>query len=306
MTPRLLLMMLVLAAVWGASFLFMRVAVPALGPVVLADARVAIAGAALVVVALAGAGGVAALARRGCATGWCSARSARRCRSRCWRPPSSRSTRRSPRCSTRWRRCAARWSAAVWLGERVQRRRAARAGARRRRRRAGGRALAGATFTLAFAAAVLACLGRRVPLRRRREHDPRPLRGRAAAGAGDRPAARGHRSCCCRSIPLSPVRSAPDAVDLACLLGLALLSTSLAYLLYFRLIAELGADRRDDRDLRRARVRRAVGRAVPRRGGPPVDRGRRRGDPAQRLADHAAPGRRPRARVGRARARRLR
>ena len=37
MTPRVFLMMLVLAAVWGASFLFMRVAVPALGPVVLAD-----------------------------------------------------------------------------------------------------------------------------------------------------------------------------------------------------------------------------------------------------------------------------
>ena len=42
-------------------------------------------------------------------------------------------------------------------------------------------------------------------------------------------------------IPLSPVRSAPDAVDLACLAGLALASTAVAYLLYFRLIAELGA-----------------------------------------------------------------
>ena len=57
MTPRLFLMMLVLAAVWGASFLFMRVAVPALGPVVLACARVALAGAVLVVVALVSAGG---------------------------------------------------------------------------------------------------------------------------------------------------------------------------------------------------------------------------------------------------------
>ncbi|HTE64130.1 MAG TPA: DMT family transporter, partial [Solirubrobacteraceae bacterium] len=46
-TPRQLAMLLALAALWGASFLFMRVAVPSLGPVVLADARVAIAGVAL-------------------------------------------------------------------------------------------------------------------------------------------------------------------------------------------------------------------------------------------------------------------
>jgi drug/metabolite transporter (DMT)-like permease len=47
MTPRQLAMLLGLAALWGASFVFMRVAVPALGPIVLADARVAIAGTAL-------------------------------------------------------------------------------------------------------------------------------------------------------------------------------------------------------------------------------------------------------------------
>src|SRR5215217_1003687 len=47
MTPRQIAMLLVLAALWGASFLFMRVAVPSLGPIVLADARVAIAGVAL-------------------------------------------------------------------------------------------------------------------------------------------------------------------------------------------------------------------------------------------------------------------
>ena len=55
MTPRLVLTMLVLAAVWGASFLFMRVAVPALGPVVLSFGRVALAGAALVAFAVAAA-----------------------------------------------------------------------------------------------------------------------------------------------------------------------------------------------------------------------------------------------------------
>src|SRR5215218_7716484 len=47
MTARQAIMLLVLAALWGASFLFMRVAVPALGPVVLADLRVVIAGVAL-------------------------------------------------------------------------------------------------------------------------------------------------------------------------------------------------------------------------------------------------------------------
>lgn len=36
-----------LAAIWGASFLFVRVAVPALGPVVVADGRVLLAGLAL-------------------------------------------------------------------------------------------------------------------------------------------------------------------------------------------------------------------------------------------------------------------
>ena len=53
MTPRQIAMLLVLAALWGASFLFMRVAVPAFGPVVLADARVAIAGVALLAYAAA-------------------------------------------------------------------------------------------------------------------------------------------------------------------------------------------------------------------------------------------------------------
>src|SRR5690349_3604890 len=36
-----------LAAIWGASFLFMRIAAPALGPVATADLRMLIAGAAL-------------------------------------------------------------------------------------------------------------------------------------------------------------------------------------------------------------------------------------------------------------------
>ena len=35
--------------------------------------------------------------------------------------------------------------------------------------------------------------------------------------------------------------AAPDAVDVACLLALALGATGVAYLIYFRLLAELGA-----------------------------------------------------------------
>ena len=45
-------MLLLLAALWGASFLFIRIASPVLGPVVLVDLRVFIAGGALVFYAL--------------------------------------------------------------------------------------------------------------------------------------------------------------------------------------------------------------------------------------------------------------
>ncbi|MET3803191.1 drug/metabolite transporter (DMT)-like permease [Nakamurella sp. UYEF19] len=44
--------LLLLAALWGASFLFVRVAVPVLGPVALIEVRVALAGLALLAVAL--------------------------------------------------------------------------------------------------------------------------------------------------------------------------------------------------------------------------------------------------------------
>lgn len=45
-----LIELLVLAAVWGASFLFMRIAAPILGPVLLIELRVLIAGIALLIV----------------------------------------------------------------------------------------------------------------------------------------------------------------------------------------------------------------------------------------------------------------
>jgi drug/metabolite transporter (DMT)-like permease len=41
------LLLILLSAIWGASFIFMRILVPALGPVVTADLRMLIAGAAL-------------------------------------------------------------------------------------------------------------------------------------------------------------------------------------------------------------------------------------------------------------------
>lgn len=52
MPVRSVALLLILAALWGGSFVFMRVAVPALGPVVLAFARVALASLALLALAL--------------------------------------------------------------------------------------------------------------------------------------------------------------------------------------------------------------------------------------------------------------
>lgn len=54
MKPRDVAELLLLAAIWGASFLFMRLAVAAFGPVVLADVRVTVAGLLLLPVAWAG------------------------------------------------------------------------------------------------------------------------------------------------------------------------------------------------------------------------------------------------------------
>lgn len=53
MTPKDLTALLVLSALWGGSFLFMRVAAPVLGPVLLIELRVLIAGLALLAFALA-------------------------------------------------------------------------------------------------------------------------------------------------------------------------------------------------------------------------------------------------------------
>jgi drug/metabolite transporter (DMT)-like permease len=59
MTPRRLLALLALAATWGASFLFIRIVVDDLGPVLVAWGRIAVAGAALGLWALARPGSLA-------------------------------------------------------------------------------------------------------------------------------------------------------------------------------------------------------------------------------------------------------
>jgi drug/metabolite transporter (DMT)-like permease len=235
-TARQLAMLLVLAALWGASFLFMRVAVPSLGPVVLADARVAIAGVALLAyAALIG------------------ARPALRAR---WRdylllgsinaavPFTLLSAAEleieaslaavlnamAPLCGA--------LVGAVWLGQRVSR--TAQVGLVLG---VGGVALVVGlspfTIDLPFVAAVVACLaaafayGVGANLVKVRFAGEPPL----AMAIGQQLAA---ALVLLPLIPLVPVRAAPDAVDIACLLALALASTGVAYLLYFRLLAELG------------------------------------------------------------------
>jgi drug/metabolite transporter (DMT)-like permease len=236
MTVRQTTMLLALAALWGASFLFMRVAVPSLGPVVLADARVAIAGVALLAYAAV-----------------IGARPALRAR---WRdylllgainaavPFTLLSAAEleieaslaavlnamAPLCGA--------IVGAVWLGQRVT-----------------GTAKIGLvlgvagvalvvglspfTIDLPFIAAVVACLaaafayGIGANLVKLRFTGEPPL----ALAIGQQLAA---ALVLLPLVPLVPVRATPDATDIACLLALALASTGIAYLLYFRLLAELG------------------------------------------------------------------
>jgi drug/metabolite transporter (DMT)-like permease len=237
MSPRQVAMLLVLAALWGASFLFMRVAVPELGPVVLAEGRVALAGVALLAYAAA-----------------IGARPALRAR---WRDYLLLGTinaalpfallaaaeleieaslaavlnAMAPMCGA--------IVGAVWLRRRIT------AGA------LVGLVLGVAGVTLVvglspftidvpFVLAVIACLaaafgyGIGANLVRERFADEPPL----ALAIGQQLAA---AVVLLPIVPLAPLRSAPDALDIACLLALALGSTGVAYLIYFRLLAELGA-----------------------------------------------------------------
>jgi drug/metabolite transporter (DMT)-like permease len=237
MTPRQLAMLLALAALWGASFLFMRVAVPSLGPVVLADARVAIAGAALLAYAAV-----------------IGARPALRAR---WRDYLLLGTINAAIPFTLLSAAELEIEAslaavlnamaplcgaivgAVWLGQRVTR--AAQLGLVLG---VGGVALVVGlspfTIDLPFVAAVVACLaaafayGIGANLVKVRFSGEPPL----SMAIGQQLAA---ALVLLPLLPVVPVRAAPDAVDIACLLALALASTGVAYLLYFRLLAELGA-----------------------------------------------------------------
>jgi drug/metabolite transporter (DMT)-like permease len=237
MSPRQVAMLLALAALWGASFLFMRVAVPELGPVVLAEGRVAIAGLALLAYAAA-----------------IGARPALRAR---WRDYLLLGTinaalpfallaaaeleieaslaavlnAMAPMCGA--------IVGAVWLRRRIT------AGALLGLvLGVGGVALVVGlspfTIDVPFVLAVLACLaaafgyGIGANLVRERFAGEPPL----SLAIGQQLAA---AVVLIPVLPLVPLRSAPGALDLACLAALALGSTGVAYLIYFRLLAELGA-----------------------------------------------------------------
>ena len=236
MTARQTTMLLVLAALWGASFLFMRVAVPSLGPVVLADARVAIAGVALLAYAtLIGARpSVRARWRDYLLLGAVNAAlpftllSAAELEIEASLAAVLNAM--APLCGA--------IVGAVWLGQRVTG--TAKVGLVLG---VGGVALVVGLspfpIDLPFIAAVVACLaaalayGIGANLVKVRFTGEPPL----SLAIGQQLAA---ALVLLPLIPVVPVRAAPDAVDIACLLALALASTAIAYLLYFRLLAELG------------------------------------------------------------------
>jgi drug/metabolite transporter (DMT)-like permease len=236
MTPRQIAMLLGLAALWGASFLFMRVAVPAFGPIVLADTRVALAGGALLAYA------AAVGTRPGLRARWrdylllgtinaalpFSLLAAAELEIEASLAAVLNAM--APMCGA--------LVGAVWLRQRVTH--AAKAGL------ALGVAgvalvvgLSPFTIDLPFVLAVLACLaaafayGVGANIVRVRFAGEPPL----AMAIGQQLAA---ALVLLPLLPVVPVREAPDAVDVACLLALALGSTGIAYLLYFRLLAELG------------------------------------------------------------------
>jgi drug/metabolite transporter (DMT)-like permease len=236
MTARQTTMLLVLAALWGASFLFMRVAVPSLGPVVLADARVAIAGVALLAYAtLIGARpSVRARWRDYLLLGAVNAALPFTLLSAAEREIEASLAAvlnaMAPLCGA--------IVGAVWLGQRVTG--AAKAGLVLGV--AGVALVVGLspfTLDLPFVAAVVACLaaafayGVGANLVKVRFTGEPPL----ALAIGQQLAA---ALVLLPLIPAVPVRATPDAVDIACLLALALASTGIAYLLYFRLLTELG------------------------------------------------------------------
>jgi drug/metabolite transporter (DMT)-like permease len=237
MSARQLAMLLGLAALWGASFLFMRVSVPAFGPIVLADARVAIAGVALL--AYAAAVGARPLLRErwrdylllGTVNAALPFSLLAAAQLEIEASLAAVLNAMAPLCGA--------LVAAVWLGQRVTH--AAKAGLVLGV--AGVALVVGLspfTLDLPFILAVFACLGAAFAygiganlVRVRFAGEP-PL----SLAIGQQLAA---AVVLLPLLPAMPLRAAPDAVDIACLLALALGSTGVAYLLYFRLLAELGS-----------------------------------------------------------------
>jgi drug/metabolite transporter (DMT)-like permease len=237
MTLRQLTMLLSLAALWGASFLFMRVAVPSFGPIVLADARVALAGVVLFAYA--------------------SAVGARPALRELWRDylllgsvnaalPFSLLAAAQLEIEASLAAVLNAMAplfgalvAAAWLGERVTV--AARFGLVLGV--VGVALVVGLspfTIDVTFILAVLACLAAAFAygiganiVRVRFQGEP-PL----SMAVGQQLAA---AVVLLPLIPAMPLRATPDAVDVVCVVALALGSTGIAYLLYFRLLRELGA-----------------------------------------------------------------
>jgi drug/metabolite transporter (DMT)-like permease len=239
MTPRQAASLVVLAAIWGSSFLFIRIAVDELGPAVLTEARVLLAAVPVAAFVLLG-GGRLALRER-------------------WRdflllgtfaaalpfgliavaelelPASLASILNST---------PPIWSAviaALFFGERFTPRLAAGLGLA-----LGGVALvvglAPVDVDLPFVLAALAMLvsgvlyGAMGLFSARRMKGVAPLRlvvGQHAAAA----------VVLLPAVALFPVREAPDVGEWGAVLALGLLCTALAFVLYFRLIAAVGATR---------------------------------------------------------------
>jgi drug/metabolite transporter (DMT)-like permease len=237
MTARQIAMLLALAALWGASFLFMRVAVPEFGPVVLSAGRVALAGVALLA--------------------YTTAIGARPVLRERWRDylllgavnaalPFSLLAAAELEIEASLAAVLNAMAplfgalvAAVWLGQRISR--AAKAGLVLGV--AGVALVVGLSpfeIDLPFVLAVIACLaaafayGVGANLVRERFAGEPPL----SIAVGQQLAA---AVVLLPLVPIAPLRATPGAVDIACLVALALLSTGVAYLLYFRLLAELGA-----------------------------------------------------------------
>jgi len=231
--------LVVLAAIWGASFIFMRVAAPALGPVVTADARVLLAGLAL----------AAWLRASGLDAQW----------RRHWRGYAAIGLVNSAIPFVAYSFAALHIPAslsailnssapmfgaaagALWLGERLTVRKLSGlawgiVGVGLVSRPSGIEA--GPMFAPAVAACLLACVcyGLTGVLIRRLAPDA-PSRGMAA---GSQLAA---GLLLLPFVPLWPPAEAPSALVLANVLALALLSSAVAYVLYFRLIADVGATR---------------------------------------------------------------